>query len=401
LDAAIAIALEHNLGYRMAQTDVATARGLLREQGAPRTPDVSVSDAFAYTNPVAQLSTPFGSLPFASTTATNVPLINLHYRVFDGGQTAARVSRAAAAVEQADAGTRTARAMLIDATAKAYFDLAEAIASASVAGRTYDGARAHLADAERLLTAGQVARADVLAAQADVAGRRVAQMSAGHAIAVAQVALDAVLGLSLDTLHLPTEPLDAPAPELRLATLLTSARTTRPELSVAHAALDAATYALDEAQRGRAPRVDVNVSNGNVEPAVAPGYRNQFSVGLSAVWSLFDGGAVGGRVDAARAGLERARLALEQRERDVDVEVHDAYLSLQDAAAQADAVAAYVASADESLRLAQLRYRGGVGTVLELQDAEVRDAAANQSLVSARIAVRKGLIHARYTAGLL
>jgi outer membrane protein TolC len=51
--------------------------------------------------------------------------------------------------------------------------------------------------------------------------------------------------------------------------------------------------------------------------------------------------------------------------------------------------------------LAQVRYRGGVGTQLELQDAATRSAQAHEQLVAAETALRTGIVHARFAAGLL
>jgi len=64
-------------------------------------------------------------------------------------------------------------------------------------------------------------------------------------------------------------------------------------------------------------------------------------------------------------------------------------------------MASIVTFGDENLRLAQVRYRGGVGTVLELQDAEYRATAARQTLIAAQVAEREGVVHVRFTAGLL
>jgi outer membrane protein TolC len=147
--------------------------------------------------------------------------------------------------------------------------------------------------------------------------------------------------------------------------------------------------------------VDLVVADGNVQPAVAPGYRNQFSVGLNAVWTLFDNGAVAGNVAAAQAGIDQAKLTLEQLQNDVELQVRQAYLNLSDARARVVASQSYVALADENLRLAQVRYRGGVGTLLELQDAELRATTARQALIAAQVAVREGIVHVRFNAGLL
>lgn len=398
LDAAVSLALDRNDGYRIAHTDVAAAQGQLRQAAGPQLPSVAASDGLNYANPVAELSTPFGALPFSTTTMTNVPMLTLSYQLFDGGRTAARVSQAAAALAGAEADERTARMSLIDKTTKAYFDLVAAMQYAIVADRSVEVAQAQVDDARRFLAAGQVPRADVLRAETQLADQRVQDLSARNAVALAQTALDDALGVPLGDLHQPTDPLEAGAPDVAL---LAAARTNRGDVAAAQAAVDAAGYALKEARSGHAPRVGIALADGTVQPAVVPGYRNQFSIGLNAVWTLFDGGTTAGQIDAAQAGIERAKLTLDRVSTDVELQVRQAALNLSDAKARVDAAESYVTLADENLRLAQVRYRGGVGTVLELQDAQLRATLARQALISAQVAVREGIVHVRFAAGLL
>jgi outer membrane protein TolC len=401
LDAAVALALDRNTGYRIAHTSIVAAQARLRQAAGPQLPNAAVSDGVNYANPVAVLSTPIGALPFSSTTMTNVPLLTLSYQLFDSGRTAAQVSHAAAALAAAEAAERTARMSLIDATSSAYFDLVAAMQYAIVADRSVEVARAQVDDAQRFLSAGQVPRADVLRAQTELADQRVQDLGAHNAVALAQTALDHALGVPLGDLHQPTDPLEAGAPDVALDALLTAAGTNRGDIAAAQAAVDAAGYALKEARAARAPRIGVAVADGNVQPAVVPGYRNQFSVGLNAVWTLFDGGTAAGQIDAAQAGIDRAKLTLQQLRTDVELQVRQAVLNLSDAKARVGAAQAYVALADENLRLAQVRYRGGVGTVLELQDAQLRATSARQALIAAQVAVREGIVHVRFAAGLL
>ncbi|GAC1422348.1 MAG: TolC family protein [Candidatus Velthaea sp.] len=401
LDMALALALDRNPGYRIAHTGVIASRARLHQAAAPRLPAVAVRDTLAYASPVAKLSTPLGTLPFSTTTTTNVPLLTLEYHVFDGGITAARVSQAAAELAAADAQERAARMSLIDTTTRAYFDLVAALQSAAVGDRAVDVSQSHVRVAQQLFSAGQVPRADVLRAQTELANERVQSLGSHNAVALAQTVLDNALGVPLGDMHQPTDGLDAGAPDVALDTLLNAARTQRGDVAAAQSAVEAAEYALKEVRAGRAPQINVAIANGNVQPAIAPGYRNQFSVALSAVWTLFDNGSSAGRVEAAQAGIDRSRLTLEQLHNDVELQVRQAYLNLIDAKARAGAALSYVALADENLRLAQVRYRGGVGTVLELQDAELRASAARRTLIAAQVAVREGIVHVRFTAGLL
>ncbi len=172
---------------------------------------------------------------------------------------------------------------LIDSATKAYFDLVAALESAVVADRAVAAAQSHGIGAQHLFDAGQVPHADVLRAETELANERVQSLSAHNAVALAQIALDDVPNVPLGEVHQPTDPLDAAVPDVALPTLLTSATTNRGDVAAARAAIDAALFALKEARTGRAPHVDIVVADGNVQPAVVPGYRNQFLVGLNAV----------------------------------------------------------------------------------------------------------------------
>lgn len=88
---------------------VDAAAGGVQQARAPFAPAVQLRDALLYANPVAKLSTPFGPLPFATTTTTNVPLLVAQYTLLDGGVSAARFSQAAAGLAAAEALERQAR----------------------------------------------------------------------------------------------------------------------------------------------------------------------------------------------------------------------------------------------------------------------------------------------------
>ncbi|HVA28647.1 MAG TPA: TolC family protein [Candidatus Baltobacteraceae bacterium] len=401
LDGALAIAMKQNLQYQQAGVAVDAARARLQQARAPELPALSVQDTYQYVNPIAKLSTPFGSIPFSTVNATNVPLAQLQYTLFDGGVTAARVGQAEAGIAATQGALREARGAVIAAVSKAYFDLVAARDMSEVADRAVAVASGHEREARQLLASGMIPRADLLRAQSELANERVNAIGAHNAVALAQAGLDSVLDVPLDTAYQPTDTLDVPAPTVRLGALLASAHETRGDLLAARASVTAADRAVQAAKGGYAPQVHAMLADGNTQPAVIGGYHNQFSVGLNAVWSLFDNGYTAGRVAEARAGVAQAELGLQELENGVDLQVRQAYLNVNQATAQVDAAKSLVQLADETLRLSQVRYRGGVGTALELQDAELRDRSANETLLSAQVALRESLVQLRFAAGLL
>lgn len=401
LDTAVALGLKQNLEYARSLAHVDAIAAQFRQARAPKAPSLALEDTYQYVNPVAALSTPMGAIPFSTVNATNVPLLALQYTLFDGGATAARASAAAAGLSAAEASAQEARGATIARVSKAYYDLAAALQLQSVAERGVAVAQAHERDARTMLAAGTIPRADLLRAQAELASERVNAIQADNGVDLARVALDSVLDVPLDTVYAPTDPLDAPPPRVALASLLVSAHSARGELAAARFAVDAARHAITAARAGGVPQVKATIADGNTQPAVVGGYHNQFSLGLSAVWTLFDNGYTAGRVAEADAGLHDAQLSLAQMQNGVDVEVREAYLNLNEAAARVEAARDLVTYSDENLRLAQVRYRGGVGTALELQDAELRDRTAQQTLTQSEAALRQSVVQLRYVAGLL
>ncbi len=401
LDRAISIALQHNLTYAASHDRVDSAVAQLQQTRAPELPSVGLQYQYQYVSNVAKLNTPIGQLPFSSVNATSVPLATVQYTLFDGGLTASRVSQAQAGLAAAEAGERQNRASVIADVSKAYYDLASAESMQDVANRAVALAQSAERNAERFLKQGQIPRADLLRAQAEVANERVKALQAQNAVHLLQVALDNVLGMPHDLIYRPTDPIDAPAPSFKLATLLASATQSRGDLAAARAAVVAAEDAVSAAKAGYAPHVSAMIADGNTQPAVTAGFHNQFTIGLNAVWSLFDNGYTAGAVAQARSGVALAQNGLEQLEDGIDLQVRQAFLNVNDANERVAAASSYVKLADENLRLASVRYRGGVGTALELQDAEVRDRAAHEELVLAQTALRKSIVELRFASGLL
>ena len=135
-----------------------------------------------------------------------------------------------------------------------------------------------------------------------------------------------------------------------------------------------------------------NISGANTASAgVFPGLTNTFQAGFAVSWSLPNLGQ--GNVASVLSARSLARQALLQANQEllmVGEEVRFSYCSKLAAREQIDSAAYGVKSAAESLRLATLRLRTGVGTNLELIQAQ-RDyvaalTAQAQAIVSSNVA---------------
>ncbi len=127
---------------------------------------------------------------------------------------------------------------------------------------------------------------------------------------------------------------------------------------------------------------------------------NQFVIALQGVWRLYDGGATAARVAAARDALAQAQAEYDELRARAELDVREGYVELQTAAERVAAARDLATSAAEDERLAEVRYRGQVGTQLELRDAQARNASARQQFIRAQADLRIADAHLRFVAGI-
>ncbi|WP_245409612.1 TolC family protein [Allosphingosinicella vermicomposti] len=150
---------------------------------------------------------------------------------------------------------------------------------------------------------------------------------------------------------------------------------------------------LAEAERLRAEaEVDREVSASRLDPAVGLGVRHvrqsgdvALVGGVSMPIPIFDRNQ--GGIAAARANVRAAEANLVNARASARVRGRNAITNLEAAQARAEALAdAAVPEAAEALRLAQISYREGRASLLELLDAQEALRAVETALVEARLA---------------
>lgn len=102
------------------------------------------------------------------------------------------------------------------------------------------------------------------------------------------------------------------------------------------------------------------------------GWFGDRTLGLNFSWPLFDGLRAKGAIDLAQAQLEVAEIALAQEREAVALEVARARAELNRSRAVFAARRQTVTEADETFRLASLRYSRGIGTSLEVSDSQLQ-----------------------------
>ncbi len=370
LDGAVQLALRQHPRLTAADRDTDAARARQAAARAPALPRVDWSAGYADANPFPQTQRQFTSG------------VSLSQPLYDSGRVRAQVKEAGSGVTAALAAhDQTAASVALDARI-AYFGVLRARDLVGVAEEQQRQAEAHRKQAEALYQAGTGLKAGVLRAQVAEAEARVTRLRADNSLRLARVALDSALGT-----HLPPDqelepPKGTPPPIPAVEDLLAQALRQRPELHRNAAQVEGAASARAAAHAASRPDLSLRGGWGWGENSFPPTGPN-WSVGVVLGLPLFDGGAARARVAEAEADEARSRADEALLRQQIEVDVRQAALDCQEARERIAAAAAQLESARENLRMAEGRYREGVASMIELQDAQTAFTAAKAAQVNA------------------
>ncbi len=335
-----------------------------------------------------------GPTPITSTNQT--AQVTLSQILFDFGKifAATDVARAQAEVARLDAEVQKDLIML--AVKEAYFNLLFGKRLVSVNQQAVARAELNLRSATGFFEVGTRPKFDVTRAEVDLANAQVVLIQARNAVSLARVALNTAMGITADR---PTEVQDIlsfePYP-VEQVQLIPEALRQRPEYRRVNTLVASAEASLRQAFRNFFPDISGFGSYGGTfrDPRTPlDDLAETWQLGLTLNWSIFDGGNRAARYQEAQKNVEGARARVRAIELSVSQEVVQAQLNLQEAQERTVAAKKAVESAEETFRLAQGRFDAGVGTILELTDAQLALTQAQsteaKALADHRIAIAR------------
>ena len=374
------------LKQAQAQTEAAGARA--DQALAPMLPQLSASASYLRTTANA-IQRP-GAPPLLSvgrgSSLTTFPSlsdnINLSLLLFDFGATPFRW-KAAQSNAQAASDNERATALQVDFNVRsAYFDARANRALVKVAAETLANQERHLAQTEGFVQAGTHPEIDLVQARTDTANARVQLITAENAYETSKVTLNAAMGVVGPTDYDVSDEAMPPLSGEDAASnaLFEEAMQARPEV----ASLD---------QQVRAAQLTLRSLHGQYLPSLnaTAGFTQggefldrlgwNASAGVTLSWQIFQGGLTRAQVHEAEANLAAAAAQLDLLRQQVRADIDAARLAVRAAKATLSATQEALVNARERLRLAEQRFQVGVGSAIELGDAQVAlTQAAAQSV---------------------
>jgi len=387
LDDALLISLENHPNLKAARERVLAQQAVVGQQMAAYYPTITNVERYQTGNQsgTTNINPNFaGSEFYQAQIATTFTLFNFGKR--EGAVQAARETLSAQGFN-----FKTSVDSVVLGVKTSYYAYLQARAILGVRQETVKSRDLLVKQARGFYDVGTRARIDVARAESDYYAAVADEITSRNAVQVAWVTLKNSMGLR----ELPERPLAEDAVVTDIRYTLDEAReiayNSRPELKSFEAQLRAQDQNIAVARRGHLPdfTFDGNYARRHTSNDPSRQFDNTFpllptwQVQLTLTFPIFDGFRTTNRVDESLHTYYVIKAQEEQQRQQVALDVEQSYLRLLELRERIKANEAAARAAKENLDLAQGRYEVGVGSIIEISDAQVRYADAQTTYVRA------------------
>ncbi len=382
----IELALRNNRDLRLAALNVEMARAMYGVQRAELFPSAYAAASGLRQHASAQLPRMPGQPRTTERYEVGLGLASWEVDLF--GRIRSLKDAALQEYLASEHARRGAQLSLIAAVAQAYMALGADREALALAQRTYETQKAAFELVQRQFAAGLVTELELRQAQTPVetAAREVARYT--QLVAKDENALSLLVGTAVPPELLPADLRSVvPPPELA-AGLPSEVLLRRPDVLQAEALLKAAYANIGAARAAFFPRISLTAALGTASAELSNLFAHgsdTWNYGAQALMPIFDARTWSG----LKVSKVQQKLALTQYERTVQ----NAFREVADALAvrgtidqQVAAQQALVDALAEAYKLAQARFERGVDSYLQVLDAQRALFAAQQGLISLRLA---------------
>ena len=303
--------------------------------------------------------------------------------LFTGGELQGQIGQAKANYRSMLSAEEQAYIEMKETATNGYFTMLDAGNMKTLCQESVDRLQAHLDNVIAQYNVGIVARADVLRSEVELANAKQDLISAENGYDVAEATLNNIIGTPLSTTLVLKDTLQYVPYDNDMAYCLAYSEEHRPELKQAEYGVDAAEAALVVARSGHMPKISASASNSWASENWPGDDNEEWAVGVTASMNIFDSGVTWSKIHAAQENLAKAKETQRQVKDAVELEVRTDYLGMREAEKRISTTQVAVAQAEEDYHIAVVRYQAGVGTNIDVMDAQVALTEAKTNYVKA------------------
>jgi outer membrane protein TolC len=317
--------------------------------------------------------------------------LTARYTIFQGFKTVSAVNAATANYQSNRSQQQADQEELVVIVTEAYYRLLQAERFVNVAEQSLQRAQMHLDFSNALFNTGLASRSDILKAKVAQSDAQLAQIKARNAQLAARGQLNLQMGR---TVQLPLKIADDLETVNNIADssfifaedqfnkYLQRAFQNRPELERIGQQIKAQQANIRFAYGDYFPTVSVDGSYTYAGEKVSDLNASSY-IGLSLSVPLFSGFSRPAQVKQENLALQNLKQQQESLRQQIGVEVWNAYLQVKEAVERMANSRIFYENALENRNIAEGEYREGVGSMLDVIDAQTAFVTAEQTLIEA------------------
>lgn len=406
-DQAVAIALEHNHGIRLAKLNARTSELLNNAGNAGMLPTLDANGVYSIDNSSTKQTFFSGEVREADNADTRVldGALALNWTVFDGLTMFAAKER----LEALELIGRTELRQQMEGTVydvlTSYYLAVQLNKAVAVQREGLITSNERLAITETGERIGSYSGLALVQARLDLSADSAALLDLIQQRAIAHSRLNILMGRPADG---PLEvPMEIPAPEnLDLATIQTNARNSNSALQAARQQQLLADASVKELRGALFPRIDLFGNYGYTRSTSAVGFLQSNTqigpdYGVRVSVPLFRGLQANKAVEVAKISREQAAIGTEQAQLQLDHQVLDAWTAYGTAQQRVALEQANLEGIRTQVAVALESYRIGMLTAVELRDVQQGLIAAENRLLLAQYEAKAAELQLKWLAGRL
>ncbi len=367
----IRLALQHSPAIKAAEAETGKASWLLTENRANYLPKLSANHVQTQNHPG---TTDTEAKPRASTIEATTTL-------YSGGLNEGLAAQAKELYTGAKYQLTRTKQQVITTTYLTYHNVLQAEKSVTLAEESVQRLTHHLSIVEAQYQEGTVIKSDVLRTEVELAQAKQNHSKAQNAYQLANVQLITLLGLSSEQAITLADTSIASAYEGSTALAIQTALANRTDLKQIFQEEKAAEQGIRIAQSGQLPTVNLTFKK---EWQHQQDSSNPWSAQLAVTFNVFDGRKTKSKIKQAELEVVKTHELFQQKAEQITLETQEAYFNLLNSRTALEIASQVVTKAEEDYAIAQLRYRAGVGTNLDVIDSQGALTSAKLNYTNAR-----------------
>jgi outer membrane protein len=335
-------------------------------------PSIDANGNYRYTHPVSEINLGNGdqALHFQIMPNNNYStMLNASYTLWDFGMVKADVARAKAGLRYAKTNIAYNQSQMAFQVANLYYQIAYLKKAIEIQDSVIDFLLANKKDTEIKLKNGDAIKYDVLSIQSGIDQENNRKIDLQNSLDKQYALMEYTSGVKVST-----SPADFNFPltnQENLENLLASAKDNNPEFLLQHDRIGMAEAELAQSKTGGRPSLSVMAGTG-----YANGYtpdidkaRYTYNAGVTLNIPIYHGGRAKKQVILSQSQVQQSKLAAESLNNTYRKDMEQALIDVKSNASSLLNANAQIKEAKEAQKLAQSRFRNGIGTNLELTNA--------------------------------